>query len=677
MLADLARSGLTAEHAKAMRLAPKTKEQSATLALPHRGVGYLIPYLDAKGKPVQFYRYRFLEETRTGFDLINGTKPRRYEQPAKSVSRIYLAPTLASTTKNKYEWEAVQADAARPLVITEGEKKAAAACAAGIPTVGLGGVWNWKAKKLGIDFLPDLDAFAWKDREVTICFDSDAALNENIRQAEDHLAKALTSRGAVVYVARLPMAGSQKQGMDDLLVTKGVDALRDALNAALAWEAGSELRKLNEEVVLVRSTAMIYELATGYYYSRADFNTVFADRITYVGDGDKRRPIPAAKAWFEWPHRAAVNEVVYRPGEPPITDAGELNSWRPATHDGVPLQPRKGDVTPYRDLFALLTAGCTREERRWLEQWIAYPIQCPGTKLYSAVVLWSIAQGNGKSLLAEIIGSLYGANYTKITDAQLEAPFNGWAARKQFILGDDLTAQSNRKLHNKLKVMVTQLSVNINEKYLKAYDQLDTINYVFTSNDANVFLIDNKDRRFFIHEVTSPPAPASFYDSVDRWYRSREGKEALLYYLLNDVDTEGFRPHAPPPFTSAKRAMVNASMSDVDQLIQDLIADPDSYLVSEGIASGGDLITGPELRGLIARKVEDFRMNESTIGRKMKEAGCPAIMPSDITSPLGIVRIGNGQRVKFYPLRNVDKWAHATADQLRQHFAKFRKGQRA
>lgn len=28
------------------------------------------------------------------------------------------------------------------------------------------------------------------------------------------------------------------------------------------------------------------------------------------------------------------------------------------------------------------------ESREWFEQWVAYPLQYPGSKLYSAVVLW-------------------------------------------------------------------------------------------------------------------------------------------------------------------------------------------------------------------------------------------------------------------------------------------------
>src|SRR5690606_20796980 len=57
----------------------------------------------------------------------------RYLQPANSANHLYVLPVV---------WE-VAGDPSVPLVITEGEKKAAKACQEGILTVGLGGVNNF------------------------------------------------------------------------------------------------------------------------------------------------------------------------------------------------------------------------------------------------------------------------------------------------------------------------------------------------------------------------------------------------------------------------------------------------------------------------------------------------------------------------------------------------------
>jgi P4 family phage/plasmid primase-like protien len=75
---------------------------------------------------------------------------------------------------------------------------------------------------------------------VFLCFDSDAATNPNVRRAEWHLAEVLARHGATVKVVRLPAGdpgpdgAPAKVGMDDLLVTRGPDAFRDLLAAAVA-----------------------------------------------------------------------------------------------------------------------------------------------------------------------------------------------------------------------------------------------------------------------------------------------------------------------------------------------------------------------------------------------------------------------------------------------------------
>ena len=122
------------------------------------------------------------------------------------------------------------------LLITEGEKKALKATQEGFSCIGLVGVYGWKDGKRE-RLLPSLERIAWKDRQAIIVFDSDAADNPNVRDAESRLAKQLTDRGAIVRVVRLPGAAGaegkpQKVGLDDFLVAHDSAELRKLLDAA-------------------------------------------------------------------------------------------------------------------------------------------------------------------------------------------------------------------------------------------------------------------------------------------------------------------------------------------------------------------------------------------------------------------------------------------------------------
>ncbi|WP_166888590.1 primase-helicase family protein [Pantoea sp. Cy-639] len=78
------------------------------------------------------------------------------------------------------------------------------------------------------------------------------------------------------------------------------------------------------------------------------------------------------------------------------------------------------------------------DEYRFLLKWIAYPLQNPGAKMATAVVMFG-AEGPGKSLLWEkVVREIYGAYGTTIGQAQLESQFTGWQSRKLFALAEEV-----------------------------------------------------------------------------------------------------------------------------------------------------------------------------------------------------------------------------------------------
>jgi hypothetical protein len=120
----------------------------------------------------------------------------KYLQPRNTAPHPYLTPGLP--------WREVAANPHADLIITEGELKALCLNKYGRTTIALGGVDSFRSKKLEIDFLPELDAFEWEGRRVTLLFDSDAASKARVRHARRALAERLTLRRALVYVKELP-----------------------------------------------------------------------------------------------------------------------------------------------------------------------------------------------------------------------------------------------------------------------------------------------------------------------------------------------------------------------------------------------------------------------------------------------------------------------------------------
>src|SRR5215472_1112856 len=215
--ADLKKSGLNDEtitRAQLHALCPRDIDRMGGKIKQHATSALVIPYFEINGKPNGFERRKLFPAVPLG-----DGHHLRYWQPPKSGVHLYLPPLL--------DWQALAADATRPLVITEGEKKALAACQYGLPAIGLGGCYNWK---LTLDtgekiVLPTLDLFAWKDRPLELVPDGDAwhlGREFDILAGFYLLGLELIQRGAIVTFVRLPhLPTLNKTGLDDWLLQEG------------------------------------------------------------------------------------------------------------------------------------------------------------------------------------------------------------------------------------------------------------------------------------------------------------------------------------------------------------------------------------------------------------------------------------------------------------------------
>ena len=241
---DLRRSGLTDETISAAGLRSEVDPVAVQWILnwqrPATGLG-----------PCLIFQFRHVDGTLNGFARVKPDAPRlengkpvKYEQPRQAELRPYFPPGTISTI----------ADPAAAVGICEGEKKALAADQAGLPCIGLTGVFAWQkarpknAKGRGVGerkLIDDLAAIQWRGRPVWICFDSDEKRKPNVNLARCELARVLCELGADVRFVDLPLGprGADglpaKVGVDDYVVTDGEQAFRDFVARAMAPPAAT------------------------------------------------------------------------------------------------------------------------------------------------------------------------------------------------------------------------------------------------------------------------------------------------------------------------------------------------------------------------------------------------------------------------------------------------------
>jgi len=640
-------SGLTDAQAKVLRLKALTREESGRRAPKFADTAsLLIPYFDEGGRPTTFYRLRRLEAPQ-GFAAVSG-KVQRYAQGAGTAPEVYLPPL------NRRAWRDVLADPKQPLLFTEGELKAACACARGFWCIGLGGVDSWRSRKKFIDLLEVLALANWTGRTVTIVYDSDAATNPDVMRAAHGLGGELRARGAEVHVASLPAAkDGAKQGLDDFLVNRGRDAFVSVLEDAEPLEEGDPLWKLNEEVVFVRDPGLVMVRETSQKLGPDPFQRHhYVNRRHQVIDADgKPKLVETAKEWLRWPHRFEVQRLTYEPGRPQIHE-GSFNTWK-----GLGVEPEKGDVRPFVDLVEFVFDGLTKEQLRWFWQWMAWPLQNLGDKMYSCVAVWSPVHGVGKSLVAYVLKDVYGSNGHEIRNKDLGSSFNAYVENKQFIIGDEITGDDSRGFADQLKGLITQEEVRVNAKYVPEYTVTDRANWFFTSNHADAFYLDDSDRRFFVHHAKGQPRGRDFYKRIDRWRHREDGPARLLRHLLEEVDCRDFDPKGHAPVTAAKEAMQYDAKSEVARWVADLKNDPAKVLKVGEMPVRKDLFSPSELLAIFdPTGIKGVKANG--LGRELVKAF--ARLPKNATSSHGSQNL--------YAVRNEKRWLDASPAERAKHW---------
>lgn len=651
LLEKLAGSGLTAAEAKKLHLTTMTAVEVAKLQLPPYAA-FRIPYFDLKGKQRKFFRLRYLEQTLTGFAAQSERKALRYVQPAGTVNDIYLPPFI--------NWQKTAATAEAPIIITEGELKAACSTLHGLPTIGLGGVWSFKSTRNLLPYLPVFKEFKWQDRPVYIIYDSDAASNGQVMLAEQALCRVLMELGARPRIVRLPsLCPPEKTGLDDFLVSEGAKQLVKLMHESEPFKMSEVLHEINTLVAYARNPGLVVKLENMQRMSAANFkehafSTWKHPQMTLDDQGnEKMKEVLAAPAWLKWKGRHEVEQVTYAPGQSRHMPGGVLNAW-----PGWGVVPRPGDIKPWKELLDFLFAEDPPAARKWFEQWCAYPLQHPGVKMYSAAVLWGITHGTGKSIIGYTLQKIYGRNATEVHDQHLHGDHNEWAENKQFVFGDEITGGDKRGSADRLKSMITQKEIRLNPKYVPSYTVPDCINYFFTSNHPDAFFLEETDRRFFIHEVQGAPQPMAFYRRYDAWLHG-EGPAFLFNHLLH-LNLEGFEPRAPALRTRARDEMIADNRSDLETWVRHLLEQPDQVLRLGESQLPGDLWTAGDLLKLYD-PLAVRKATPAAMGRALKRGNvCRPAHGKPFGTSAGSMRL--------FAVRNTKRWGAAGHTECVKHY---------
>jgi putative DNA primase/helicase len=421
----------------------------------------------------------------------------------------------------------------------------------------------------------------YKTAKILICADDDT-FSEGNPGVTAASAAAMQVGGAYVAPAfadeparRLAFdtKGQKLSDFNDLFALEGLQAVRGQVSArllALGWHASRAVRATAPEGGGVgernplRPIDSLDELLERFSLVYAQGSVVFDHQehcllaLSDMRDACVERSLH--RAWSDHPDRHIVrsDEVGFDPGEkdPNI----RCNLW-----GGWPTTPRAGDCQYQVDLLRYICG--TEAMFRHVLCWLALPLQRPGTKMKTALIVHG-PQGTGKNLIFESVMAMYGTYGRIIDQSAVEDKFNDWGSRKLFLIADEVVARSGvYHVKNTLKSLITGEFIRINAKNMAARDERNHVNMVFLSNESMPLVLEEDDRRYAVIWTPEKLSPEFYRDAAREI--ANGGSAAFHQYLL-DLDLGDFDAATLPPMNTAKRELIDISLDSPSRFIVDM-----------------------------------------------------------------------------------------------------------
>lgn len=346
----------------------------------------------------------------------------------------------------------------------------------------------------------------------------------------------------------------------------------------------ADCSRWNDALVLVSGDKPHYRvLDTGEKIGLATVN----DALTkYIPPDEKGRKLPA-KTYLQQccDIPRVVASLYYPPGGRLFQLDGKqfANEFRPST---IPAAKPKSEWTS-EDAEAVetikqhidLLCGGRPEVAQHLFRWFAHNVQKLGVKIKHVPLIVG-RQGDGKTLLSDMMGCVLGSANCKVTELK-STNFNNWATGAALCTLEEISITGTERdaRYNALKAPITNDIIEIQFKGADCVNVMNTTNYLAFSNKVDALPLEQGDRRWFVIFTPWGKDAQAMQDTFQRvvgmvpddWFAKvanafRNHASAIRQNFL-DADLSNFNRHAPAPETDEKRTMRQSSIYGLEAAV--------------------------------------------------------------------------------------------------------------
>ncbi|MBC8393393.1 MAG: hypothetical protein H8E17_12610 [Deltaproteobacteria bacterium] len=367
-------------------------------------------------------------------------------------------------------------------------------------------------------------------------------LPDNDDPGKKHMARLageFVKTAASVKILELPDL-KPKGDVSDWIASGGTrDQLLDLCKKTLNFEASEcpidELNKTHAVIMIGGKVRVLFETKNFsgrpdiQFLTEYDFKVLYANRkIPNPLAGTKGQPkhLQLATAWLGSAKRREYRGIIF---EPQIKNDKFYNLF-----SGLAYHPSPGDWSLFKKhIFENICAG-NLSDFDWLISWLARTVQHPGGEKPGTAVVMRGERGTGKGIFAEIFGKIFGHHFLQITNSkQATGRFNAHLKDCLLLYLDEAWFAGDKGSESVLKGLITSDRHMIELKGKDAFMVSNHVNCIVASNASWVVPVGNKERRFFLLDVSNAHIQDHQYFKAiyDQMYKNG-GISAMLHDLL-------------------------------------------------------------------------------------------------------------------------------------------------
>lgn len=255
-----------------------------------------------------------------------------------------------------------------------------------------------------------------------------------------------------------------------------------------------------------------------------------------IGNGSKFKTEYLADHFFNSGKTIRLDRIDFDPRCPPGINGRWYNVWK-----GFKYKPVKGCV---HDFLTLLDVNCGGDVDafEYFLKYVALSVQKPWVNPRTAIcIIGDPGAGKGR-LINDTILKLTDNSIPLNSLKEITGDFNSSLRDVLYVCLDECSFGGDIREANLLKTLISEDKRIINEKYMKPY-VVNAFSKVFIlSNNDYIVNVEQGDRRYCVLRASSKLIDTEhWFKNYDVWLKNG-GYEAIMYYLMYEVDVSDFNP---------------------------------------------------------------------------------------------------------------------------------------